>query len=103
MIERADSIELIDLRTLVPLDIDTVINSVKKTGKLLIAHEAAGNCGFGAEIAARVCEKAFAYLDAPVARVTGKDAPVPYCKLLEDEILPQTKDLEDAIRKLISF
>lgn len=98
--EEGFSVEIIDLRTIVPLDMNTVLASVKKTGKILIAHEAARNCGFGAEIAARVAEEAFHYLDAPVMRVTGEDCPVPYCKQLEDEVLPQPKDLEAAIRKL---
>jgi 2-oxoisovalerate dehydrogenase E1 component len=97
------SVEIIDLRTIVPLDIETVLVSLRKTGKLLIAHEAARNCGFGAEIAARVAEEAFQYLDAPVRRVTGKDCPVPYCKDLEDEVLPQLQDLEVAIRDLAHF
>ncbi|OGN64132.1 MAG: MFS transporter, partial [Chlamydiae bacterium RIFCSPHIGHO2_12_FULL_49_9] len=97
------SVEVIDLRTLVPLDFKAVLESVKKTGKLLIAHEAARNCGFGAELAARAAEEAFFFLDAPVQRVAGKDCPVPYCKDLEEEVLPQKKDIEDALRKLISF
>ncbi|HSX26284.1 MAG TPA: thiamine pyrophosphate-dependent enzyme [Chlamydiales bacterium] len=97
------SIEVIDLRTIVPLDFQTVLNSVRKTGKLLIAHEAARNCGFGAELAARAAEEAFLFLDAPILRVTGKDCPVPYCKDLEDEVLPQTKDIEAALRQLINY
>lgn len=97
------SVEVIDLRTIVPLDMDTVISSVQKTGKCLIAHEAPSNAGFGAEISARLTEKAFAYLDAPIVRVTGKDCMVPYCKLMEDKILPQVADLEIAIRKLAHF
>lgn len=96
-------VEVIDLRTIVPLDMETVLNSVKKTSKLLIVHEAARNCGFGAELAARVAEEGFMYLDAPVARVAGKDCPVPYCKDLEDAVLPQKADLEAAIRRLVSF
>ena len=97
------SIEVIDLRTLVPLDFDTVLASIKKTGKLLIAHEAARNCGFGAELAARAAEAAFSYLDAPILRVAGKDCPVPYCKDLEDEVLPQKRDLEAALRQLVGY
>ncbi len=97
------SIELIDLRTLNPLDMDTILTSVRKTGKLLIAHEAPSNAGLGAEIAMRVIEQGFSLLDAPIARVTGKNCPVPYCKILEDEVLPQPKDLEAAIRNLIQF
>jgi 2-oxoisovalerate dehydrogenase E1 component len=97
------SVELIDLRTIIPLDIDTVLTSLKKTSKLLIAHEAQGTGGFGAEIAAQIVEKGFAYLDAPIMRVTGKDCPVPYCKQLEDVVLPQKHDLEKAIRSLAGF
>jgi pyruvate/2-oxoglutarate/acetoin dehydrogenase E1 component len=82
---------------------DTVITSVKKTGKCLVAHEAPGHVGLGAEISARVMEEAFAYLDAPVQRVTGKNCMVPYCKILEDEVLPQLKDVEKAIRDLANF
>lgn len=97
------SVEVIDLRTLVPLDFETVLKSIKKTGKLIIAHEAARNCGFGAELAARASEEAFHYLDAPIQRVTGKDCPVPYCKDLEEEILPQKKDIENALRALAAY
>jgi 2-oxoisovalerate dehydrogenase E1 component len=97
------SVEVIDLRTMVPLDMDTVIKSVKKTSKVVVAHEAAKTCGFGAEMAARIMEEAFAYLDAPVKRVASKDCPVPYCKDLEDAVLPQKKDIEDAVRTLALF
>ncbi|MBS0651095.1 MAG: MFS transporter, partial [Verrucomicrobia bacterium] len=103
MSQEGISVEVIDLRTIVPVDMETVLQSVKKTGKLVIAHEAARQCGFGAEVAARVAEDAFSYLDAPVMRVTGKDCPVPYCKQLEDAVLPQLSDLENGIRKLASF
>ena len=97
------SVEVIDLRTIVPADFETILHSVKKTGKLLIAHEAVRTAGFGAEIAAKAAELAFPYLDAPIQRVAAKDCPVPYCKDLEDEVLPQKKDLEDAVRKLARF
>jgi 2-oxoisovalerate dehydrogenase E1 component len=97
------SVEVIDLRTIVPLDLQTLLQSVRKTGKLLVAHEAPRNCGFGAEVSARIVEEAFQYLDAPIQRVTGEDCPVPYCKDLEDEVLPQLKDLEKGIRDLVSF
>lgn len=97
------SIEVIDLRTLVPLDFHTVLTSIKKTGKLLIAHEAARNSGFGAELAARAAEEAFLYLDAPIRRIAGKDCPVPYCKDLEEEILPQRKEIESALRDLSNY
>lgn len=97
------SVEVIDLRTLVPLDFATVLASIKKTGKLLIAHEAPRNCGFGAELAARAAEEAFSFLDAPIQRVAGKDCPIPYCKDLEEEVLPQKKDIEIALRNLASY
>lgn len=97
------SVEVIDLRTLVPLDFESVLRSLKKTGKLLIVHEAARNCGFGAELAARCVEEGFGYLDAPVVRIAGKDCPVPYCKDLEEEVLPQKRDLEKALRELIAY
>jgi len=97
------NVEIIDLRTIAPLDMETVLASVKKTGKLLVAHEAPKSGGFGAEIAARVCEAAFAFLDAPVVRIGGKECAVPYCKALEDEVLPQRHDLEKALRNLALY
>ncbi len=103
LVKEGISIEVVDLRTIIPFDIETVVSSVSKTGKLLVAHEAPKTCGFGAEVSARIVEEAFHYLDAPVKRVTGKDCPVPYCKDLEDEVLPQLSDLEKAIRELASF
>ena len=103
LIQEGISVEIIDLRTIVPLDEDAIIKSVKKTGKCLIAHEAPANVGLGAEISARIIEQAFSYLDAPIARVTGKNCMVPYCKQLEDAVLPQVADLEAALRKLAQF
>ena len=97
------SVEVIDLRTIVPLDIETVVASVKKTGKLVIAHEAPKFGGFGAEIAAQIMEQAFPYLDAPVSRVGSKNCAVPYCKELEDAVLPQRHDLERALRELALY
>jgi 2-oxoisovalerate dehydrogenase E1 component len=97
------SVEVVDARTIVPFDMETVLQSLRKTGKLIIAHEAAKTCGFGAEIAARVSEEGFDFLDAPVVRVAGQDCAVPYCKQLEERVLPQTEDLEAAIRKLAQF
>ncbi len=96
-------VEVIDLRTIVPLDMETVLKSVAKTGKLVIAHEAPKSGGFGAEIAARVTESAFQTLDAPIVRVAGKECAVPYCKILEDEVLPQRHDLEKALRELALY
>jgi pyruvate dehydrogenase E1 component beta subunit len=78
--------EVIDLCTLWPLDIDTLIESVKRTGRVVIVHEAPKSCGFGAELVSLVCEKAFLHLEAPPLRVTGWDTPFPYT--LENEYLP---------------
>jgi 2-oxoisovalerate dehydrogenase E1 component beta subunit len=78
--------EVIDLRTLWPLDIDAVITSVKKTGRVVVVHEAPKSCGFGAELVSLVTEKAFLHLEAPPVRVTGFDTPFPYT--LENEYLP---------------
>ncbi|MBJ7448727.1 MAG: MFS transporter [Parachlamydiales bacterium] len=103
LLQEGLSVEVIDLRTIVPLDKETIIKSIQKTGKLLIVHEAARNCGFGAEIAAMVSQDAFRYLDAPVVRVCGKDSPVPYSKILEEAVLPQEKELLHAVRDLASF
>lgn len=95
--------ELIDLRTIVPYDNATVEASVKKTGKLLIVHEACKNAGFGAEIAAQISERLFNYLDAPIVRVAAKDAPVPYNLALEKQILPSLDDIKEAALKLARY
>lgn len=97
------SIEVIDLRTINPLDEETILTSVKKTGKLLIIHEAVKNNGFAAEISARINEKAFEHLDAPIKRVCGKDTPVGYSKVLENATLPQKDDIEKAMRELAEY
>ena len=100
LLKEGISIEIIDIKTIVPLDIDTLVTSLKKTGKVLIAHEAAKNSGFGAEILSRLSEEAFHYLDAPIERIGAKNCPVPYSKELEDAVLPQKKDIEEALRNL---
>jgi 2-oxoisovalerate dehydrogenase E1 component len=97
------SVELIDLRTIIPFDEELVIESVKKTGKLIVAHEAPKTCGFSAEIIARINEKCFSYLDAPMQRVCGLDAPIAYSKILEDANLPQKNQLLEAVRKLLKY
>ncbi len=94
--------ELIDLRTLSPLDEETVIDSVKKTGRAVIVHEAPKTLGFGAEISARINEKALFYLKAPVLRVAGYDVPVPYFKL-EDYYVPSVEKIIAAVKKLVSY
>lgn len=101
--EQGIEAEVIDLRTIVPLDFDTLLKSIQKTGKVLIAHEAPKQCGFGAEIAARISEKAFTYLDAPIKRIGSVECAIPYSKVLEDAVLPQKKDIEQAIVELARF
>ena len=95
------SVEIIDPRTLVPFDKETIVNSVKKTGRLVVVHEAHKFAGWGAEISAMVMEETFDYLDAPVIRLGAKQCPLPFNLTLENAVVPQEKDIEKAIRSLI--
>ncbi|HEX6623514.1 MAG TPA: dehydrogenase E1 component subunit alpha/beta [Pyrinomonadaceae bacterium] len=97
------SVEVIDLRTLAPYDWESVARAVKKTGKLIVAHEDTRTHGFGAEIAARVADELFEYLDAPVRRVAALDTFVAYAPQVEDAILPQVEDVARAITELYSY
>lgn len=97
------SVEVIDLRTLAPFDMDAIKTSLKKTNRLLIAHEEQKTSGFAGEIAARVNEECFENLDAPIRRVTSMDVHVAYCPQLEDEILPQTDDVHQALVDLLKY
>lgn len=92
--------EVIDPRTLSPLDIDPVLESVRKTGRIVVAQEAVDNCGLGAEIAARVQDQAFDYLDAPVKRVGAPFSPVPYSPPLEKLYLPGKQEILAAVRAI---
>jgi len=94
--------EVIDLRTLNPLDMTTILASVKKTQRLVIAHESHTNLGLGAEIASRVVEQAFDYLDAPVQRVGALDVPIPYSPVLEQVVLPDAARIVAAVQRLWS-
>ncbi|OGL47747.1 MAG: acetoin dehydrogenase, partial [Candidatus Schekmanbacteria bacterium RBG_16_38_10] len=94
--------EVIDPRTLTPLDKNLIINSVKKTGRLVIAHEAVKFCGFGAEIAAVVSEEAFRFLKAPVKRVAAPFAPIPFSKPLEQFYLPKDTDIVQAVKDVMA-
>ena len=96
-------VEVIDLRTLAPLDKEAILTSVKKTSRVLILHEASLTGGIGGEIAAIISAEAFEWLDAPVVRVASLDTPVPYSPPLEDYYLPQVKDVLDAARKLAAY
>jgi pyruvate/2-oxoglutarate/acetoin dehydrogenase E1 component len=95
------SVEVIDPRTLRPLDENTIIKSVKKTSRLVIAHEGWKRWGFGAEVAAMVAEKAIDWLDAPILRVGGRDMPMPYNDALERLVIPSTQDIVDAIKAVV--
>ncbi len=97
------NVEVIDLRTLNPLDEETIYNSVRKTGKVLIVHEDTYTGGFGGEIAARVADNCFQYLDGPIKRVAAKDSPVPYSPPLEQDMLPGEADISKALRELADF
>jgi len=94
-------LEVIDLRTLAPFDIDTILSSVRKTGRVVVAHEAPRTSGFGAELAATIQEKAMLHLEAPILRVTGFDTPFPYT--LEHEYLPDANRILDAVERVLNF
>jgi pyruvate dehydrogenase E1 component beta subunit len=96
------SIEVIDLRSLSPIDFDTIVNSVKKTGRLIVAHEASTFVSISSEIAARVAEKAFYHLEAPVLRVGGFDVPYPAAKL-EEVFLPDADRILEAVDRVLSY
>ena len=97
------SVEVLDLRTLRPMDTQAIINSVKKTGRLLVVHEAVQTGGWAGEVMAVVSSsEAFDYLDAPMRRLAGKDVPIPYNRFLEAAAVPQEADIEAEIRAIVS-
>lgn len=95
--------EVLDLRSLQPLDEEAILETVMKTNKVIVLHEACLTGGFGGEIAARIAEKAFDFLDGPVVRVASQDTPVPYSPPLEEFFMPQVKDVTAAARKLLDY
>jgi 2-oxoisovalerate dehydrogenase E1 component len=97
------SAAVIDLRTIAPYDFDTIAEAVQRTSRVIVAHEDQLTCGFGAEIAARISQDLFDYLDAPVTRVGALDTPVAYAPELEEVILPQTDDLLKAIERVTAY
>ena len=100
--EEGIEVEIIDPRTLMPLDEAPIIQSVKKTGRALIVHEAVGTGGFGGEIAARIAgSEAFDYLDAPIRRLTGMDIPIPYNRTLEHHAVPQIENIVEEARNIV--
>ena len=100
---RGHSVEVIDPRTLKPLDEETLFASIRKTRRLVVAHEACLTGGFGAEVAALVAEKAFDWLDAPVARVAALDTPMPYNEALERQVIPSQQRIADAVRETLAY
>ena len=101
VLSREISVEVIDPRTLVPLDMEAILKSVKKTGRLLVVHEACIRAGMGAEIVREVVEKAFDYLDAPPKVLGGLNIPMPYTPPLEKVVTPQREDIIKAVREMI--
>ena len=99
--EQGISIEVVDLRTLSPFDLQTILQSVEKTGRCVIVHEAPKTCGFGAELVASIQERAMAYLEAPILRVAGFDTPFPYS--LEHEYLPNADRVIGAVRQTLEW
>ncbi len=99
--ERGWDLELLDLRTLMPFDIEAILASVKRTGRVVVVHEAPRTCGFGAELAASIQERAMLHLEAPILRVTGFDTPFPYT--LEHDYLPDVARVLDAVERVINF
>ena len=103
MESRGVKVEVIDLRTICPWDKETVLQSVKKTGKVLIVHEDTRTGGFGAEIGSVIAEECFQSLDGPITRVAAKDAPIPFAPALENAVLPQESDITSALEKLAAY
>jgi 2-oxoisovalerate dehydrogenase E1 component beta subunit len=104
-LEREDglSVEVLDLRSLAPLDDDAIDTTVRKTNRVLVVHEDTRTGGLAGEITARINERCFEWLDAPVLRVTAHDVPLPYAPSLEDYVLPQTADIVLAARRLAAY
>jgi pyruvate/2-oxoglutarate/acetoin dehydrogenase E1 component len=101
--ELDEDIEVLDLRTVSPLDHDSVLASARKTGKALVAHEATQSCGVGAEVCSLIAQEAFEDLDAPVRRLTTPDVPIPFSPPLEQAVLPQLDDMREACRELLAY
>ncbi len=95
------SVEIVDPRTLFPLDIETIVASVEKTGRLIITHEATERCGFAAEVAAQVGRMAFEYLDAPIERVAAPPVPLPFAPILERRVMIDENKVADAVRGML--
>jgi len=97
------SVRVMDLRSIIPYDWEGIAAAVRETSRVVIAHEDQLTCGFGAELAARVGDELFEFLDAPVRRVAAMDAPVAYCPELEETILPQAADVLRAVKDIAAY
>ena len=101
--ELGEDVEVIDLRSLCPLDSEAILRTVRKTSKVLVAHEATRSCGVGAEVSALIAEHAFEDLDAPIRRLTAPDVPIPFSPPLEQAVLPQLDDMKEALNELLGY
>jgi 2-oxoisovalerate dehydrogenase E1 component len=101
--QSSHSVEVIDLRTIVPWDREAVLASVKKTSRCIVVHEDNWTCGFGGEIAATIAQEAFNWLDAPVERMATADVPIPYNPGLMEAVVPTVEKIGVAIEKVMSF
>jgi pyruvate dehydrogenase E1 component beta subunit len=100
--EQGVSVEIVDPRTLQPLDEETIVESVKKTSRCVVAHEAVTRMGFGAEVAAVVQQQAFDWLDAPIERVGAKFTPIPFAPVMEEFVVPHAKDVVEAVQRTVA-
>jgi 2-oxoisovalerate dehydrogenase E1 component len=96
-------LEIIDLRTILPLDTETILASVRKTNRALVVYEDHEFVGFGAEISAQIADRAFEYLDAPIRRVAGAFSPIPFADPLERAVLPHEDDVLQGVRELLAY
>lgn len=101
--ELDEDIEVLDLRTLCPLDTEAIVRSAERSGKVLIAHEATRSCGVGAEVSSLISERCFESLDAPLRRLTAPDVPIPFSPPLEQTVLPQLEQMKEACRELLAY
>ncbi|MFB0502207.1 MAG: pyruvate dehydrogenase complex E1 component subunit beta [Candidatus Bathyarchaeia archaeon] len=101
LVEEGIEAEVVDPRTLKPLDIDTIASSVKKTSKAVVVHEGYRTCGVGAEVSAQIAEKCFDYLDAPIKRVAGADVPIPMSPVLEGAAIPSKEKIIEAVKQIV--
>ncbi|RMH60483.1 MAG: tungsten formylmethanofuran dehydrogenase, partial [Bacteroidetes bacterium] len=97
------SVEVIDIRTMIPLDMDTILASVRKTNRVMVVYEDHEFAGFGAEICAQIAARAFEHLDAPIRRVAGAFTPIPFADPLERAVLPQDEDILAAAREVLAY